>query len=160
MVKSRPNEDCLYCGAKLTRPPSLTRSYYYCNDACWRPCNRSLNFFNPEILRRNGTPMQLLATFWWILKNAKTPLPADAIHERMHDLFGNNERLTSRRHIHRLKGWFKADVIRKHNTKKPVEYEATQNIPFKDALKPKFASVIAKYEKQVAGNKVNKNVRN
>ena len=101
--------------------------------------------------------MQLLATFWWVLKNAKTPLPADAIHERMHDLFGNNERLMSRRHIHRLKGWFKADVIRKHNTKKPVEYEAMQNIPFKDALKPKFASVIAKYEKQVAGNTRNKN---
>ncbi len=149
MVKTRPNQDCLYCGAKLTRPPSLTRSYYYCNDTCWRPCNRSLNFFNPEYVRRNGTPIQLLATFWWVLKNANTPLPAEAIHQRMQEGFGNHDRLM-KRGIHRLVGWFKEGMIRKHDGRF-VEYEALTDIPFKDALKPKYASVIAQYEQQVAG---------
>ena len=93
--------------------------------------------------------MQLLATFWWILKDAKTPLPAEAIHLRMHEGFGNHDRIM-KRGIHRLVGWFQEGMIRKHDGR-IVEYEALQDIPFKDALKPKYASVIAQYEAQVAG---------
>ena len=48
-IRHRPNKDCLFCGAELTRPPNTQRAFYYCGEDCWRPCNKSVRFFNPEL---------------------------------------------------------------------------------------------------------------
>ena len=141
----RPNKDCLFCGAKLTRPPNTQRVFYYCGEECWRPCNRSVRFFNPELKggRRRGTPIQLLVNVWWVLRQAKTPLSGLHIHERIVEHFGDHSRLCAKNAIHRLLNYFKPETYEKLDTT-PIEYRLVEDIPFKDALKEKYLSVIVK----------------
>jgi len=153
-LRKRPNQTCLFCDAKLTRPPSTTRAYYYCDDSCWRPCNRSVRFFNPEFPSKSrGTPVSLMATMWWVMREAKIPLSTSVIHERLIANFGDNPRLKDKTALHHVFRYFKPEVYRKIKTSKYIEYEVVQDIPFKDALKSKYLSVITKYENTVGKEK-------
>lgn len=150
----RPNQDCLFCGAKLTRPPNTQRAFYYCGEDCWRPCNRSVRFFNPELPKGKGrgTPVQLLAFVWWVLRQADTPLSGNHIHERIYENFNDHSRLTAKKGIHRLLNYFKPETYERLDTK-PIEYRIVQDIPFNQALKPKYLSAILKYKKPVPKKK-------
>ncbi len=143
--RHRPNKDCLFCGAELTRPPNTQRAFYYCGEDCWRPCNKSVRFFNPELKggRRRGTPIQLLVNVWWVLRQAETPLSGMNIHERIVEHFGDHSRLCAKNGIHRLLHYFKPESYEKLDTK-PVEYRLTEDIPFNQALKDKYLSAIVK----------------
>lgn len=144
-IRERPNKTCLFCDSKLTRPPTIQRAYYYCDKSCWNPCNRSVKFFSPELPSKGrGTPVSLMATIWWVLREAKTPLSVAHIHERLIDNFGDNPRLKSKNGLHRIFRYFKSEAYRKNKTSRFTEYEVLQDIPFKDALKEKYLSVIIK----------------
>ncbi len=141
----RPNEDCLFCGVELTRPPNTQRAFYFCGEDCWRSCNRSARFFNPELKggRRRGTPVQLLVNVWWVLRQADISLSGKNIHERIVEHFGDHSRLCAKNGIHRLLNYFKPHTYEKLDVK-PIEYRLIEDIPFKQALKEKYISAIIK----------------
>jgi hypothetical protein len=88
-VRVRPNEGCLYCNTVLVKNPTIHRVNYTCGIVCFRKLNRSLNYFNPEIRRRNGSSMLAVSMIWWTLSKSDTPLTHAQVQGRIRSNFGD-----------------------------------------------------------------------
>ena len=140
VIRFRPNSGCLYCGETLVKPPTTHRVNYTCDIDCFSKINRSLNYFNPEINRRRGYSMMALSMIWWILSKSKTPLSHAQVQGRIRSNFGDivifKEKLTSTS----LK-YFNEELLTVDKSGK-VHLFSCIDIPFNQALKPKFLDVL------------------
>ena len=139
-VRFRPNSTCLYCDAKLEKEPTINRANYTCGGICYRKMNRSLNYFNPEINRRNGQSMFGLSMIWWTLRNAGTPLTHHQLMSRIRSNFGDMT-------IFKLKltsttiNYFDPAYYHIEETSKGFTFQV-EDVPFNVALRSKYLNVL------------------
>ncbi len=140
MIRKRPNTNCLYCDAVLDLNFNPNRALFTCGGSCWSACNRSLNYFNPEMNRRRGQSIFGLSMLWWILRTSPTPLTHRAIQERLRATFGDlvvfKKKLTYQS-LHYIKDkYYSVDKSNNLHTFTASDY------PFNQVLREKYLKIL------------------
>ncbi len=86
--------------------------------------------------------MSLVAQVWWCMRQANTPLSSVELYERVLDNFGDHPRLKSKTGFYKLLNHLKPEVFRKIEGSYRTEYEVVKDVPFNQALRFKFLTVI------------------
>jgi len=140
-VRFRPNSGCLYCDEPLVKPPTTHRVNYTCDINCFHKINRTMNYFNPEISRRRGHSMMALSMLWWTISKSETPLSHAQVQGKMRSNFGDmimfKEKLTTTS----IKFFNEESITVDKSGKVHTFY--CKDIPFNQALKPKFLDVLS-----------------
>ena len=144
MARFRPNSRCLYCDEKLVKAPTVNRANYTCGGICYWRMNRSLNYFNPEINRRNGQSIFGLSMIWWTLRNAETPLTHHQLMSRIRSNFGDMPIFKLKLTSTAIK-YFKEDCYHIEETSKGFLFSA-KDVPFNAALRSKYLKVLEEVE--------------
>ena len=143
-VRFRPNNTCLYCDCQLVKKPTVNRAFFTCGGGCYRKLNRALNYFNPEIKRRNGQSMWGLSMIWWTLRDAKTPLTHHQLTSRIRSNFGDMPIFKLKLTSTAIK-YFKSDCYHVVEGYKGYTYEA-EDVPFNQALRSKYHDILENVE--------------
>jgi len=138
--RKRPNAECLYCGDVLLRKPTVHRNFLTCGDVCFRRMNCTLNFFNPEIRRRNGQSLFGLAMLWWTLGDANKPLTHSQIQSMARTNFGEGNYFNSKLFSQQVK-YFKKELFQIDKSEDVFTFTCKQ-VPLNQALRPKFMAVL------------------
>ena len=139
MARIRPNENCLYCDAILEPNPTPKRALFTCGGSCWSACNRSLNFFTPEVNRRRGESIIGLAQLWWVLRNS-TKLSQRGIKEMLRATFGDSS-LQKKKLIYQSLHYIKDEHYSIDKSGKVHTFTATDT-PFNQVLREKYLNVL------------------
>jgi len=140
-IRFRPNSGCLYCGKTLIKNPTTHRVNYTCGLPCFRKLNRTLNYFNPEINRRNGNNMLALSMTWWILSKSNTPLSHAQVQGKIRSNFGDLVVFKNKLTTTAVK-FFNEESVTVDKSGN-VHTFSCDDIPFNQALRPKFLDVLA-----------------
>ena len=142
-VRVRPNEGCLYCNKLLVKNPTIHRVNYTCDIGCFHKLNRSLNYFNPEIRRRNGSSMLAVSMIWWTLSKSDTPLSHAQVQGRIRSNFGDLVIFKDKLTTTSIK--FFNDELLTVDKSGNVHTFSCEDIPFNQALKQKFLDVLTNF---------------
>jgi hypothetical protein len=140
MGRERPNANCLYCDAVLEPNLVPNRATYTCGGSCWSACNRSLNFFTPEVSRRRGESIIGLAQLWWVLRNSTTPLSQREIKEMLRATFGDSS-LQKKKFIYQSLHYINDEYYSIDKSGKVHTFLAS-DYPFNKALRTKYSVVL------------------